>query len=244
MKSIFIYILLLATVIPAARSQNIFSGGNSDGFSANSMGFDIYGGGISNGFATDSILGTPINLPITLVDFTAAALGSQVRLSWQTTSEINNDHFEVERSADARTFNWLLSVAGLGDSQLLQDYQAIDAAPLPGVNYYRLKQVDKDGRSQWSGIVSVNMNRAAGAPSVRLYPNPVSQVLYITITSTQELNSALHIYNAAGTRVISRSEPLIKGQNDLSVNVNTLAPGVYFCQFDGLNGTVRSFVKE
>ena len=244
MKSISLYILLLVTVIPAARSQNIFSGGNSDGFSANSMGFDIYAGGISNGFATDSTLATPVNLPITLLNFTAAALGSQVQLRWQTASETNNDHFEVERSADARTFNWLLSVAGHGDSQLLQDYQAIDAAPFPGINYYRLKQVDKDGRFQWSNVVSVNMNRSPVGPSIRLYPNPASQVLYITVTSTQDLNSTLHVYNAAGTQVITRYNPLTIGVNSLSVNISDLAPGIYFCQFENMNTGVLSFIKQ
>jgi hypothetical protein len=243
MKAIYIYALLLVAGIPAGRAQNIFSGGNSDGFSSTGMGFEIYAGGISNGFATDSN-STPVPLPVTLLTFTAAASGSQVQLQWQTAFEENNDHFEVLRSADARSFNWLFSVASHGDSRVRQDYQAMDAAPLPGTNYYRLKQVDKDGQAQLSNIVAVNMTRPATGPSVKLYPNPVSQVLYINITSTQDINSALVIYNAAGRQVMMKYILLAKGENALSLNVSALVPGIYFCLFEDSNTGILSFMKQ
>jgi hypothetical protein len=243
MKAIYIYALLFLAGIPAGRAQNIFSGGISDGFSSDNMGFDIYAGGISNGFAMDSTM-TPVPLPITLLTFTAAAMGSQVQLRWQTASEFNNDHFEVERSTDVSNFNWLLSLAGHGDSQLLQDYQAIDPAPFAGINYYRLKQVDKDGKSQFSKVVSVDMTGAPAWASIRIYPNPAAQVLYISMTSTQEVNSAFVVYNAAGRQVVLKPAYLVKGVNSLLVDVSALAPGIYFCLFKNTNTGVQSFIKQ
>ena len=243
MKAIYLYALLFLAGIPASRAQSIFSGGISDGFSSDNMGYDIYAGGISNGFAMDSSL-TAVPLPVTLLNFTAQAIGSQVQLRWQTASEFNNDHFEVERSRDAGTFNWLLSVAGHGDSQLLQDYQAIDAAPISGINYYRLKQVDKDGQFLFSKIVSVNMTGAAAGPSIRLYPNPAAEVVYINITSTQNINSSLVVFNAAGRQVVLKPTYLVKGGNSLSLDVSTLVPGIYFCLFENTNTGVQTFVKQ
>jgi hypothetical protein len=243
MKAIYIYALLFLAVIPAGRAQNIFSGGISDGFSSDNMGFDIYAGGISNGFAMDSSL-IAVPLPVTLLNFTAQAMGSQVQLRWQTASEFNNDHFEVERSRDANNFNWLLSVAGHGDSQLLQDYQAVDAAPVSGINYYRLKQVDKDGQFLFSRVVSVDMISAPAGSSTRLYPNPAADVIYFNITSPQNIHSSLVVFNAAGRQVVLKPSYLVKGGNSLSLDVSTLAPGIYFCLFENTDTGVQSFIKQ
>lgn len=243
MKAIYIYMLLLVAVMPAAKAQNIYSGGISDGFSVTTMGFDIYAGGIANGFAVDSMV-VAVPLPVTLVTFTAVAQGSQVRLHWQTASESNNDHFEVERSADGQVFNWLTSVASHGNSQLLQDYQTMDAAPYYAINYYRLKQVDKDGRFTLSSIVSVNMAKQLTGSSISLYPNPVSQVLYIKVKSTQNMNSMLLVYNAAGRQVAMQYKTLVKGENNFSLPMSGLAPGIYYCRFDNTDIEVKSFIKQ
>lgn len=242
MKAIYTYLLLLVAVMPAAKAQNIYSGGISDGFSVTTMGFDMYAGGIANGFAVDSMAAAP--LPVTLVNFTAKAMGSQVRLHWQTASESNNDHFEVERSADGQVFNWLTSVAGHGESQVLLDYQVMDVAPYYAINYYRLKQVDKDGRFTLSSIVSVNMAKLLTGSSISLYPNPVSQVLYINVTSTQNMNSLLLVYNAAGRQVAMQYKTLVKGENNFSLPISGLAQGIYYCRFENTDIEVKSFIKQ
>lgn len=243
MKAIYIYTLLLVAVMPAAKAQNIYSGGISDGFSVTTMGFDIYAGGIANGFAVDSMV-VAVPLPVTLVNFTAKTMGSQVRLYWQTDMETNNDHFEVERSADGQVFNWLTNVAGHGESQVLLDYQVMDVAPYAGINYYRLKQVDKDGRFKLSSIVSVNMAKLLTGSSISLYPNPVSQVLYINVTSTQNMNSMLLVYNAAGRQVAMQYKTLVKGENNFSLPISGLAPGIYYCRFENTDIEVKSFIKR
>lgn len=243
MKAIYIYMLLLVAGIPTVKAQNIYSGGNSDGFASTSMGYDIYGGGIANGFAIDSMV-IAVPLPVTLVTFTAVAQGSQVQLHWQTASESNNDHFEIERSADGHVFNWLTSVASHGESQLLQDYQTMDAAPYYAINYYRLKQVDKDGRFTLSSIVFVNMAKQLTGSSISLYPNPASQVLYINVTSAQHVNSVLLVYNASGTQVAMQYKTLVKGENTFSLPISGLAPGIYYCRFDNTDIEAKSFIKR
>lgn len=111
--------------------------------------------------------------PVELVSFTGKASARGIALAWRTASEVNNSHFEVERSADGEAFEKINSVAGHGNSSATLDYSYTDASPLPGQNYYRLKQVDFDGQYAYSSVVAV----AAAAPSttslqIGLAPNP------------------------------------------------------------------------
>lgn len=103
-------------------------------------------------------------LPITLLSFDAQAAGSVVDLFWATASEMNNEHFTVERSADGNTFLPLLRVPGAGNSTVTLEYGAVDDAPLQGLSYYRLRQTDYDGTSTLSNVVSVRMNQLSSEP--------------------------------------------------------------------------------
>ncbi len=103
-------------------------------------------------------------LPITLLSFDAQAAGSVVDLYWATASEMNNEHFTVERSADGNTFLPLLRVPGAGNSTVTLEYGAVDDAPLQGLSYYRLRQTDFDGTSTLSNVVSVRMNQLSSEP--------------------------------------------------------------------------------
>ncbi|MFD1144677.1 hypothetical protein ACFQ4C_26350 [Larkinella insperata] len=94
-------------------------------------------------------------LPVHLVDFAGRSVDQQVRLGWQTTYEANSDYFTIERSPDARAFEAIGRVASKGFSESLQTYGFSDAAPLKGTNYYRLRQVDRDGTYAYSKIVAV-----------------------------------------------------------------------------------------
>ncbi len=108
-------------------------------------------------------------LPVTLVSFSAQQLDNQVQLKWQSASEENTSHFDVERSADGQQFVPLLTRKAQGNSAALVSYNALDNSPLGGTSYYRLKMVDLDGTFAYSSMVSVN---AEGTVLVRPYPNP------------------------------------------------------------------------
>ena len=100
-------------------------------------------------------------LPIELLEFNATANGDVVDLSWITASEINNERFEVERSNNAQNFTKVATVAGAGNSNMLLSYSTIDANPLNGVSYYRLKQIDYNGSFEYSEIVPVVFSNTA-----------------------------------------------------------------------------------
>jgi hypothetical protein len=111
-------------------------------------------------------------LPVEMLYFEANAIGEKVFLDWATASELNNDRFEVERSNDGIDWEYLGSVKGAGTSVVTNTYQFIDAYPVVGVNYYRLKQVDFDGKFEYSLIRSVNVETVGSNQLVRWYPNP------------------------------------------------------------------------
>ena len=110
-------------------------------------------------------------LPVQLVDFTAQAQGTAIALAWHTASEVNSDHFELERSLDGVAFSRLASVAAQGAAATPSAYAYRDAALPAGASqlYYRLRQVDHDGTAVYSPVRSVALARAAG---LLLWPNP------------------------------------------------------------------------
>lgn len=118
-------------------------------------------------------------LPITLIDFHAEEEGpASVRLDWSTASEQDNDHFEVERSDDANAWWTVAQVAGAGTSAGVLHYSAEDDALRGTTTYYRLRQVDLDGTSTLSDVVTVVSAEGAG-PTV--FPNPATDAVHIAL---------------------------------------------------------------
>ncbi len=163
-----------------------------------------------------------IPLPVELLNFSAANVNNDyVSLKWQTSMEENNDHFEVERSTNATSFESILSIKSLGNSSTLQIYSSRDNAPSTGINYYRLKQVNKDGHSTYSDTQKVKFGDNV-APLI--YPNPVNTLF--TAVSGKELIREIVIYNAQ-----ARAVQFVIGNStdaDLKVNISLLPDGVYF----------------
>ncbi|MFB9862247.1 hypothetical protein [Rufibacter immobilis] len=136
----------------------------------------------------ECVTATP--LPVTLINFTATAQNAgKVQLNWATASEINNKEFVVEQSTDGLTFTSAKTVAGGGNSNVQLNYTATVGAPATGVVYYRLKQVDFDGSSEYSKIVSVQVKGAAAQPAAlklgSAYPNPFQDKVTLNLNVTQ-----------------------------------------------------------
>ena len=162
-----------------------------------------------------------IPLPVELLNFTANNVNnSYVSLDWKTSMEENNDYFEVERSGNLTGFGPVIRVKSLGNSTTPQTYSTRDDAPIKGINYYRLKQVDLDGRITYSDTQKVKFGVDV-APVI--YPNPVSTLF--TAVSGKELIREIVIYDAQG-----RAVQFVMGNStdeDLKVNVSLLSKGVY-----------------
>lgn len=128
-------------------------------------------------------------LPIELLSFEAVANGRVTDLSWTTSSEINNEYFEIERAGSDMRFKPIAKVDGAGMSNSLLFYSETDENPLAGMNYYRLKQVDYDGIYEYSDVVSVQFDsdiKSGNDFDFIVYPNPTSGQQEITLISNSK----------------------------------------------------------
>jgi choice-of-anchor B domain-containing protein len=111
---------------------------------------------MSNGFFVLEYTEAP--LPVELIHFSARLKNDHVKLEWATASEQNSKHFEIQKSANGVDFETIARVAAAGDSDTKIDYLAYDEKPFSGDNYYRLKQVDFDGKFEYSDIEVVRFS--------------------------------------------------------------------------------------
>ena len=102
-------------------------------------------------------------LPVEFLYFDAKSLGAQIELTWATATETNNDFFEIQRSTDGVMWEALERVKGFGTTLQQQDYIAYDNSPISGLAYYRLKQVDIDGTTDYSDVKQVALNGGSGS---------------------------------------------------------------------------------
>ena len=96
-------------------------------------------------------------------------------LNWETAAELNNDRFEIEWSEDGSSFIYIGEVAGNGTTDFRNAYRFIDDQPLPGINYYRFRQVDYDGQFEYSPIIAVIVQEFFEEVTFKVYPNPVTE---------------------------------------------------------------------
>ncbi len=168
-------------------------------------------------------------LPISLLSFTGSLQGNQTNLYWQTASEINFSHFEVERSADAVNFKKIgdkLSNANTSGSA----YSLTDAQPMQGRNYYRLKIIDKDGSSSYSAVVLVIFNKDKF--SVLISPNPGKGKFSIQVFNWNSQNGSVRIADING-RIVYQKESIGRNASTLPIDIQNLAKGIYMVTIEG-----------
>jgi hypothetical protein len=173
------------------------------------------------GFDFFSVTGsTP--LPVQLLLFEAKAMSNQNLLTWTTASEINNDHFAVEKSNDGISFSEIGIVKGTGNSTVSHEYAYSDPETGNGTIYYRLNQVDFDGTSVYSETVALKRN---GTGRLNIYPNPVSDVLHISFSGAEDESSLIEIFDAFGNKVFEKS--IAASGIDISLKDLHLTGGIY-----------------
>jgi hypothetical protein len=171
-------------------------------------------------------------LPVTLLSFTAQAGNGMAILKWATASEQNNKGFEIERSADGNNWSrieFVASQAVNGNSSTREDYVYTDRAPLAGKNYYRLKQVDLDGRYKYSPVSMVTFSPAL---NITVAPNPVQDELRIEGLKGK---NKIHITNVSGQIIRTIS---VEKEQILLIDMSRYVPGVYFLSIHNENGSV------
>ncbi len=173
------------------------------------------------------------SLPVSLRSFTASVNGSDVRLDWSTASESNNRGFEILRSDDGSKFVSIGFVEGAGNSQVTRNYTFTDRNRPTGRFFYRLRQVDLDGRFSLSNIVNVEINGRMIYDLGQSYPNPTHGAATITYSVPVKTNVRLVLYDAQG-RVVSvlQNGERPAGKYAITVPENLLKKGMYYYKME------------
>ena len=175
-------------------------------------------------------------LPVKLITFKGNYSEGIEYLTWKTASEINNDHFDVERSLDGKIWSKIGEVKGYGNSNTIKYYNFMD----PNISssfkiiFYRLKQVDYNGVFEYSPVVVEEFKEISGVTGTfNIYPNPASTFLTIENTSFKKTESYLEITDLTGKQWMHDSFI-----NEKTLELNTLAPGLYIVKIQNSEGEI------
>ncbi len=184
---------------------------------------------------TISVVGLGSGLPVAYTHFEAKKESNDVMLSWGTATENNNLGFDIERSTDGKSFLKIghrQSKAVNGNSSTKLEYTFSDNQPVNGMNYYRLKQINKDGKLMYSNITSVLFNQT---DAVILYPNPANDKITIDVAGVK----SIEMYSVSGQKV---NVPVSYGNNSHELNLKGLSNGNYVIKIVTATGLLQQKV--
>jgi Secretion system C-terminal sorting domain len=180
-------------------------------------------------------------LPIGLISFTGVCDNQNILLNWRSATETNNNYYTVERSAEQKTWLVIGTVQGAGNSMLAHSYTYTDRLPIESNSFYRLKQTDFDGNTNYGNIIQVKNCGEDDSHNLTLYPNPSSNGKFeLLYTGDKSQFSSIEIFNALGEKVYGSSN--LQTAFDLSDK----SSGVYFVQVHSSSKTInlKVLVKE
>lgn len=194
--------------------------------------------GFSSSAVTYTIF-TESALPVELLYFIATTEDCKVKLSWASASELNNDYFEVERSADAKVWKQIGRIDGNGTSSARHDYGFEDTDIQAGTLYYRLKQVDFDGTTEYHKTISVD-GKKCSSYEVKVYPNPASVQFTVEVQDEilKDASRQIILTDVEGREIlrINSSEDITK------IDVSNLPTGTYLVRI--LSGKESIIIKQ
>lgn len=217
-----------ATVIASGQNGITFSNGS------------IIVSGIGTGvipmnttrFITIGTVSSSTPLPVSLTSFNAEKQGeNNALLTWETSSELNNSHFVLERKFENGKFEFLQRVEGNGTSNEFNSYSELDVELESGTYFYRLVQVDFDGQKEYYDIKQVQIGSSKPIEQVvyKIYPNPTSTIL--NIQSSVEGEYSISIFDNLGKVILSKSNLLTPNIAE-QIDVSSLENGMYYIQIN------------
>jgi hypothetical protein len=186
-----------------------------------------------------------VALPVELLSFTGRAAGSGVELQWRTASEVRLRGFAIERGAAEGTPRWetISFVAGILDGLTSHTYSFTDRPAETASYAYRLKQIDHDGAFEYSGILTVRMDRPVDCALEQIAPHPCSGASRVSFTLVESGRATLVVCDVTGRRVASIVDEELPAGSHLRLWDSTPFPsGMYFLRLEtGATALTRMF---
>ena len=223
-------------VIASAGSSIVLSGGNTFTFTTGEPIITTAGSNpiLTQGFNQPTM--TTVPLPVRL-DFSGAVAGTGNQLNWTTYQEIANNHFELERSGDGIRYSSIATIATKapnGTSSSKINYTYLDQSFAAGNNYYRLKQVDINGKYTYSSVVLLQDTKALDIFSIS--PNPATDKVRIKVPESGDLS----VIDVNGRTLLTS-----KIDAETELNISGFVSGAYFVNFTGKTQTASlRFIKK
>lgn len=185
------------------------------------------GSGYTMSFGGTAILDCNV-LPVELSEFEASYVPHEdvIDLYWATESERDNDYFIVEKSIDGVHYEPINLVKGVGNSTMETKYYSIDNDPFVGVNYYRLKQVDTSGNSEYSEVRTVNILNDF-YDMISIFPNPTLGISDVIFNSYNNSEAVLKVFNNLGEQIHEEIIKCVAGGNRFTLDLRNSSDGIY-----------------
>ena len=185
-------------------------------------------------------------LPVSILNFTGVIKNNQAYLSWSTATETNNKGFEIERSKDGQTYTSIGFVNGGGNSNQIKNYSYVDVTLKDigvSTSYYRLKQVDMDGKATYSKVLPLSLKEIL---NWKLYPNPVKDKITVEINLNTASKVNVQVISKDGKIVLNLDKGiLLEGNQVFSINTQHFARGSYIVRLSaGDKVFTQPIVKE
>jgi len=165
-------------------------------------------------------------LPIELISFDGQCVNNNIALNWCTASEANNDYFTVEQSTDGINFTGVTKVYGNGTTDEKHCYNYTATSITADVNYFRLKQTDKNGQSKTSAIISVaSCDKSNGHIVIA---NNGGKEVGVILTAAADQKLQLYVHNTLGQIIEKKDLQAVKGYNNINVNLDNAANAIYY----------------
>jgi uncharacterized repeat protein (TIGR01451 family) len=185
-------------------------------------------------------------LPVTLISFLANLNNHLVDVQWSTSMEINSSKYFIERSVDAISFSTVATIAAAGNSLTIKKYAIQDdvSAIASSLVYYRILQVDVDGKKSYSKVISIRLKKANS--NISVFPNPFKNYVNINLDWTNNETANIKVFTLTGVELINNSIQLYKGNNYVFVNqLMNLKAGTYFMVLNTSQGRIfKQIIKQ
>jgi hypothetical protein len=197
-------------------------------------------------YVSNSADGSCSVLPVSILDFKGSVNDNKALLTWSTATEFNNKGFAVERSKDGKVFTQIGFINGAGTTTQRKDYTFTDAT-LSDIGvatmYYRLKQIDKDGKMSYSKVIPLSLRNIL---DWKIYPNPVKDKLTVELNLTSDTKVNVQVISKDGRLLLNADKgTLPQGLQQLNFNIKNIASGSYFVRVEAEEKSyVQMIVKQ
>lgn len=171
-------------------------------------------------------------LPVSITDIKAYPFAKGIQIEWNGYNEINLTGYDIEKSANAISFNKVNYTPSHNSGDVSNNYKWLDASPVADDNFYRIKAIGKDGSVQYSPVVKVNIGSISS--SIKVSPNPVNtNVINTQLTNVQAGKYIINLYTLNGKKITTTSYSHLGGSAVVSLITDKLAAGVYIVEVKG-----------